>query len=655
MNGRRTVQALWNELCSSGGGEIPTQNEIVDLLVQLHAADLLHCDVNPDSAALLGRYRERRRARWLQRLLNPLTLRFPLVDPDAFLARAAPHCRWLFGPAGIVLWLALVVPAVALALVHGRELLDNLPDRVLSADNLVLMGLIFIPVKLLHELGHGLATKVWGGSVRELGVMFLVFAPVPYVDTSSAAAFESKYRRALVGAAGMLTEVALAACALYVWLLVEPGLIRALAFNVVLIAGVSTLLVNGNPLLRYDGYYILSDLLEIPNLGQRGQQYWRYLIDRYLFAAAELEAPAETAAEKRWLLPYTVVAWAYRVTVTVGIILFIATKYFAVGALLATWGVWNLAGLPIWRSIRHVMRSPTLQRRRARAVRTAVAITTVAVITILWVPLPVHTQAEGVVWLTEKSQVRAGADGFFVRWLATPGSFVRAGTALLVLSDPQVESEYAAAEASVAEYQARYDAQAFIKPAAASIIRARLEQAHHELAVLVERRSRLIVSAEADGVLAAADYQDLKDRFLHRGDLIGFVLDRSRFVARVAVAQADVDLVRSGLTAVNIRAVDDPLRTQRSTVLREFPRAADELPTAALSTEGGGRIPTDPRDPSGVKALNGVFLFDLSLDPAALAGAVGSRVYVRFEHRSEPLATQAYRRLRQLLLSRLNV
>ena len=90
-------------------------------------------------------------------------------------------------------------------------------------------------------------------------------------------------------------------------------------------------------------------------------------------------------------------------------------------------------------------------------------------------------------------------------------------------------------------------------------------------------------------------------------------------------------------------------------VLREFPRAADELPTAALSTEGGGRIPTDPRDPSGVKALNGVFLFDLSLDPAALAGAVGSRVYVRFEHRSEPLATQAYRRLRQLLLSRLNV
>jgi putative peptide zinc metalloprotease protein len=654
MDGQRTVQVLWDEVCASEV-DIPTQNEIVDLLVQLHTADLLHCDVTPDSVALLGRYHERRRARWLQRLMNPMSLRFPLWDPDAFLTRVARHLGWVFGPLGALLWLALVAPAGVLAFVHWRELVDNLPDRVLSADNLLLMGLVFVPVKLLHEIGHGLATKRWGGAVREMGLMFLVFAPVPYVDSSASAAFSSKYRRAIVGAAGMMVEVALASCALFAWLLVEPGLTRALAFNVMLIAGVSTLLVNGNPLLRYDGYYILSDLIEIPNLGQRGQQYWRYLIDRYVLGARELEAPAETPGERRWLVPFTVISWAYRVTVTAGIILFIGTKYFVAGTLLAAWGAWNLCGLPVYRAIRHVTTSPTLQRHRGRAIRVALTATVCVLVAVVFIPLPVHTQAEGVVWLTERSQIRAAADGFFVQWLVRPGAFVRAGAVLLIMRDPQVEADYVAAQAAVAEFEARYDAQAFTKPSAAAIIRARLEQARHELAVAAIRRARLTVTAGCDGVLAATEYSDLEGRFLHRGDLIGFVLDRAHFVARVAVEQSDVDLVRTGLTGVHLRAADNPLRAQSSTVLREFPRATDELPTAALTVEGGGQIPTDPREPSGLKALNGVFLFDLTLDPAAVSGVVGSRVYVRFEHEHEPLAAQAYRRLRQLLLSRLNV
>lgn len=654
MDGGRTVQKLWEEVCAAGG-EIPTQNEIVDLLVQLHTADLLTCDVTPDSVALLGRYRERKRARWLQRLVNPLSLRFPLWDPDRFLTSAARHLGWVFGPVGLLSWLAIVVPAAMLACAHWGELTDNLSDRVLSADNLFLMGLIFIPLKLCHEIGHGLATKKWGGAVREMGVMFLVFAPVPYVDSSASAAFGSKYRRAIVGAAGMMVEFALASCALYVWFVVEPGLTRAIAFNIILIAGISTLLVNGNPLLRYDGYYILSDLIEIPNLAQRGQQYWRYLTDRYLLGARELEAPDESVGEKRWLVPYTVISWAYRVSVTIGIILFIGTKYFTAGAVMAAWAAWSLFGLPIYRAIRHVTLGPTLQRHRGRAIRASLAAVLCAAVALICIPLPMHTQAEGVVWLTEKSQVRAAADGFFDRWLVAPGTFVRTGSVLLIMRDPKIEADYAAARASVAEYQARYDAQAFTKPSGAAIIRAQLEQAQHELAVAAVRRARLTVTAACDGVVAAAEYSDLEGRFLHRGDLVGFVLDRSHFVARVAVDQADVDLVRSGLTGVSLRAVDDPHHTQSSRVLREFPRAAEDLPSAALTTSGGGQIATDPREPSGLKALNAVFLFDIALDPTAVSGVVGSRVYVRFEHQHESVASQVYRRLRQLLLSRLNV
>ncbi|HYS76618.1 MAG TPA: site-2 protease family protein, partial [Burkholderiales bacterium] len=358
MDGNTTVQALWDEACRNATDDIPTQNEVVDLLIQLNAADLLQADITPDAAALFDRYKKRRDQTWKQWLMNPMALKLPLLDPDAFLSRWAHRLAWMVGIKGALIWLAVVVPALVLAAQHWTELTGNLSDRVLSARNLVLMALVFPLVKALHELGHGFATKIWGGGVHEMGIMFLVFAPVPYVEASSASAFPSKFQRAVVGAAGMLVEVFLAALALFVWLLVEPGLVRALAFNVMLIAGISTLIVNGNPLLRYDAYYILSDLIEMPNLAQRGQRYLTYLWDRYVFGAREAEAPAESAAERRWLVCYSILSWCYRVLITVSIILFVAGEFFIFGVLIALWSAIALFGLPVWRAARHVLQSP---------------------------------------------------------------------------------------------------------------------------------------------------------------------------------------------------------------------------------------------------------------------------------------------------------
>ncbi|MDD2762170.1 MAG: PqqD family protein, partial [Methylomonas sp.] len=328
MDGSQTVQALWEAANTSGLGDACTQNEVVDLLTQLHAADLLQTDTRPDSAALFDRHKKKRRATLRQYLLNPMSLKFPLFDPDALLGWLAPRLAWCFTRLGAWLWLAMVSPAVILAAQHWPELTDNLSDQVLSSSNLTVMALVYPLVKLLHELGHGLATRVWGGAVYDMGLMFLVFAPVPYVNASASAAFPSKIRRALVAAAGMLVELWLAALALYLWLLVEPGLIRAVAYNVMVVAGISTLMVNGNPLLRYDAYYILSDLIEIPNLAQRGRKYLSYWWDSTVFGAKDLETPQDTPGEKRWLLLYTPLAWCYRTFVTVSIMLFVADQFF---------------------------------------------------------------------------------------------------------------------------------------------------------------------------------------------------------------------------------------------------------------------------------------------------------------------------------------
>ncbi|MDP2219973.1 MAG: hypothetical protein Q8K34_07210, partial [Hydrogenophaga sp.] len=222
MDGSKTVQEIWAAVNTDGHGDACTQGEVVELLVNLHAADLLTVDLNPDSAALFARFKKKRWTTIKQYLLNPMSIKFPLVDPEPFIRWAMPAFGWLFSPLGAVLWMLLVLPATVLAGLHWGELTHNLSDQLLSSSNLWVMVVVFPLVKLVHELGHGFAARAWGAPVREMGLMLLVFAPVPYVNASGSSIFESKYRRAIVAGAGMLAELMLAAVAMYVWLVTEP-------------------------------------------------------------------------------------------------------------------------------------------------------------------------------------------------------------------------------------------------------------------------------------------------------------------------------------------------------------------------------------------------------------------------------------------------
>jgi putative peptide zinc metalloprotease protein len=660
MDGVQTVQALWEDLCRSGetvhaGRDIPTQDEVVQLLVQLHASDLLQPDVAPDASLLFLRYRKRRNQTWKQWLLNPTSLKLPLVNPDAFLGRWVGHLQWIFSPWGALLWLAVVLPAALLGARHGGELTHNLADQVLATSNLWVMAAVFPVVKLLHELGHGFAARAWGGRINEMGLMLLVFAPAPYVDASSSSSFRSKWRRAVVGAAGMLTELFLAALAMYVWVSVEPGLVRAVAFNVMVVAGVSTLIVNGNPLLRYDAYYILCDLLEMPNLAQRGQKMLQYLWNRYVFGLPDQEPPHESASERRWLVPYTVLSWCYRVFVTLGIALFIASEFFVFGVLIALWTVFGLVCVPLWKAARFVLYNPTLQRRRQRAVRISAGLVAGLLVFAFAVPLPARTQATGVVWLPEQSMLRAGASGFFARWLVPPGTPVTRGTPVIVLEDPLLTAELEVAQAKVDEARARLHADQFTQPAKAEIAKRQLQQEEAQLARALLRHQKLVVVAGADGVLTAARPLDMPGQFYKQGELLGHVLEPRELVARVAVQQADIDLVRKRFQAAQLRLSDSVADVHPSAILREAAAGLQELPTPALAVANGGPIATDPQDPEGKKPLERVFVFDLQLPAGVAPSAFGERVYVRFSHAPEPLALQGWRRLRQLFLSRFTV
>lgn len=656
MDGVRTVDQLWLEAGSHLAEEAPSQGDVIQLLAELNAAELLQTDVTPDSDALEERAARARRSGWLGNVLFPLALRVPLWHPDRFFECTRPLANWLFGLPGALLWLLVVLPALVLAAQHWHELGADASDRILAADNLLPLALVYLVIKVLHEFGHGFAVKAFGGEVHEFGVMILVFAPLPYVDASAASGFRNKWWRALVGAAGMIVEVLFAALALYVWLAVETGLVRALAFDAMVIASVSTVVFNGNPLLRYDGYYILADLLEIPNLAQRATRYWGYLVDRYVFRTDGSRDFVATAGERTWLLLYAPAALVYRQGVMLTIAVFIASQYLAVGVLVAVWSLLTGVARPVGKALWFVLASPRLQRNRFRAVTATFGAILVAGIVLFWIPAPCHTTTEGVVWLPENAIVRAGTDGFVRALMVEPGRIVTTGEALVESEEPVLKAELEILRARIAELETRLATERFTDRVRAEITTTELGHARAELATATNRAERLTVRSRSDGTFAVMKAQDLPGRFLREGQQIGYVLATGSRIVRATIRQDDIDLVRHRLRRAAVVLAERLDEILPADIIREVPAGRDDLPSKALGSAGGGALAIDPGDPHGTKALQRVFQVDIVLPGnAAPAAAFGSRAFVRFDYDWEPAGQQILRRVRQLLLSQLQL
>jgi len=653
MDGKRSVQEVWDLTEDAFGDEAPTQEETIELLARLHAADLLKADTPPDTRELFRRYQSRRMKKLRQRLASPFSITIPLINPDRFLERWMPYVRPFFGWFGFFIWFGTVSTALVLAGSHWPDLTENLADRVLTAQNLFFIWLLYPVVKILHELGHGFAAKHRGCEVNALGVMLLALIPMPYVDASASAALPNKYHRMFVAAAGIMVEALLAALALFVWLSVEPGVIRAMAFNVMLIGSFSTLLFNGNPLLRFDGYYILADAIDIPNLATRSREYLGYLFRRYVGGLVKAVSPATDTGERFWLFNYAVASNIFRICIMVGIILFIAGKFFVVGVILASWAATTQILFPIVKGVAFLLDNPQLQGHRVRAIGTTTAVFTTLGLLLFVAPFPLRTATEGVVWAPEKSEIRAGTDAIIERLVATPDSLAEPGDILLEMSDPTLNARVVILEAELAGARARYQSLRTEKQFEADILLEEIATIEVDLALARNRLDELVIRSPTRGFFLLDRSQDLVGRFVRHGDLIGFVADLSTGTVRVAVTQANMGLIRNRTESVSIRLEEQLDRPLTATISREMPLANHRIPSAVLGTMGGGLLAIDPNDQSGTRTLDQVFHIELTFN--APVDRLGGRTYVRFDHGTEPLGLQWYRRVRQLLLRQFNV
>jgi len=543
---------------------------------------------------------------------------------------------------------------LVLAIANTESLGTAISAKTLSPYEVLVFWAVFPFIKLLHELGHGLAVKAWGGEVHECGINLLVFMPVPYVDASASWAFRDKRRRALVGAAGILVELFLAALGFLVWLSVEPGIVQEMALNVALIGSISTLLFNGNPLLRFDGYYVLEDLVEVPNLASRSSRYYLYLIQRYVLRLADARSPATAEGEAAWFGMYGLISPLYRLFVLIGIAFYLADEFFIVGVVLASWALFRQVLKPLYMSVRFLLTSPRLEARRVRGFA-LLGLLGAVLVGVLWLPAPLVTEAQGVVWLDEKGQVVTKTHGFVAEVMVSPGQRLAVGDPVLRLDDPELEAQRSMLEARLNELQTERASQRRRSRVRAAMVEDDIAAVTAELDQIGERISGLMIKSAAAGRFYPRDPHELQGKYLQQGQLVGYVLHDGKPIVRAVLSQDRVELLRSRLASAEVMLANRLGTALPAEMLREVPAGSKDLPSIALGAAGGGAISVDGSDETGKTATENLFQFDLSLPVDAQVAGIGERAYVRLQHGREPLWQQWTRSLQQLLLSRLKV
>lgn len=647
----RTVEEVWRDTLARGPESMLSQQEVVQLLGQLNLSNLLQADRAITGGSLFERYRERRARERRARLMSVLAFRIPLLDPDSMLERALPLIRALISPVGLVAYLVLLGLGAKALMDRGDELFDQAAG-LLAPSNLALLYLGFVIAKVVHEFGHAAVCKRFGGEVHSMGVMLLLFAPLPYVDASASWGFRRSAPRLLVGLAGVLAELAVAAVAAMVWAYSAPGLTGALAYNVIFAASVSTLVFNLNPLLRFDGYHMLVDVLNMPNLFQRSREQLRYLAQRYLLGVQQLKSVAQNRTEA-WLLPlYGATSALYALVLMATIAFFVAEQYLDLGLLLAMLLVTSATVLPLFKLVRHLVSSPQLAHQRVRAMASAVALTLSGMALLAWLPVPDRVRAAGVVESQVFRQLSSESAGFLAELLVKPGSRVSAGQALLRLENPDLLLEIHASRMQLQQIQAQeMRAQAQALADLAPLQQQRLA-AQAGLADLERQRAALTVVAQVGGVWNASDVGQGQGRWFARGAAMGAIVDDSahRFVAilpQVATHVFEGEIERAEL---RLNGEDGHNLLLREVMVMPFEQGV--LPSRALGFAGGGDIAVQPGDPNGLMAAEPFFRIHADLDASQTTQVTlvhGRLGVMRLTLSPKPLLLQWERSLRQLL------
>lgn len=664
LNGTRTADDAWQACIDQLGDGAPTQRECIDILARLQLFGLIVGELPIDPEMLEVRRTQLRSQRIKQRTGMGLAPTLPLLNPEPWLERWSSVLRAIFSPLGLAVWIAVIAWGL---FEIGSKLGDlfNGYNQIIDPSNLLIGSHVFLCLRAWHEFGHAAACKALGGRCTEVGLIFMLFVlPFPYCDTSSAWRFPEVWKRVVVSAGGIIFETFVAALAAILWSRTDEPLLRSVCFNIMVISGFTTLVFNLNPLLRYDGYYILSDLTGAANLWQRSRDLWRFLFEKFAFKSPGVTPPfVRHRAELWFLLIYGLASYPYRAIISFSIILVLWSNpaYSTLAPVLAIIAAIAFLLWPVLKGISYLATSPKLLGRRGRAVGVSAAAVSTLVLFLGVLPLPDEAYAPGVIRAEDQVTLRAPEDGFVDRIHVHVGQSLRAGDLVLTLRNPDLILQAAVADAKWQQAHAELDSASTKTLADREVAERSLDAAKAELERARARVDALVITSPIDGTFAAGsgtdiDLQNLNGKFATKGSIIGLVATSDRLIVRATVSDRDQAYVFSNLASPNtiktsVRIAGSAATELPAELIRVAGAGSRKISEEALGSAAGGEVLLDPTDPKRLSTLTPQFVVEVrpSFDRPPPAGV---RARVRLGLESRPLLSQWWRRAAQLLTER---
>ena len=514
LDGKRTLEEL-QLLCARRYPQVHwSLTTLQETISDLHDKRLLSSHRTGQAEGIAKQRGKAVQQKVMSGLMSILFMRLPGVYPEPFLRRAYPWIRWVFHPAAISAVILLVLSALSLFTIQFDTAIRQMPEfqQFFAWPNLMYLAITMAVVKVFHELGHGFTCHHFGAESHSIGLMLLVFSPTLYCDVSDSWMLKNKWHRILIGGAGVYVELFLSSVALFTWWYTETGLLHHLALNVFFVTTVSTVIFNMNPLMRFDGYYMLSDFLEIPNLQQRSSQALLNWIGWNCFGIEPRPDPFEPERGRLWILFFVVASGLYRAFVMVGIGLFLYTvlkpyRLESLGILLSTFSIGMMVSQFLYRVIKMV-KAPRLKPLSRTRMAVSAVILLLLGAAVARIPVPIYIQAAVLIQPHDVKHVYTTAPGKLTEISVESGDEVQEDVILARLENPDLEDQIRDLELQI-EIQdlRRRTALAKQDGAQRELAASALESRRDQLREARQQAERLIVRAPVGGRIVSAEPQ----------------------------------------------------------------------------------------------------------------------------------------------------
>ncbi len=603
--------------------------EVYKFTNQLQGSDLLKGKGMGDVRRLARHARQRRQRRLRSLLSNYLFVTIPLWDPDRALEKMLPAFRLLIKPVCMLAWLILAGIGMWIIATHFGGLIAD-TFSLLSGWNLLILSVAIYATTFIHELGHALTCKHLGGRVRTMGPAFLLLQPCMFTDVTDAWLFPSKWDRIKVTGAGVMADILLASAAALVWISSEPGILKQFCYTVMIVRTIYAILFNANPLLRFDGYYILSDLLEIPNMRLKTMQYVGYLFDHYVLGL-EAHPPEVPASDKRIYLVYGVARVLYRWVIILAIGFFLLSLFVPLGVMMLVSSFYGMVVRPVWNRGRRFQKQFQAGRVHVRALLVLASICAVLG-GLFFIPVDYRVSAPCMVAPRQVRIIRMPADGRVVSVPVREGRFVREGEIVARITNPEMISRAGRLREQIMQREVRARAALATHPADYELERTEKEKLEAELADLEKRMARFTLRAPHDGMVVDLHRSEMAvqasahtrvpfpppDELMELSRLEGLrlaegtgllaVAVQDRPVLRAFVRQQDVSFLSTG-DPLECRLAAEPSRLLRSRIRSLTPVDVKTIKNVGLTLADIGEIPVkDARSGSGKQPLSRLYI-----------------------------------------------